>query len=216
MTKERGKVNINQTIWKVIQSDLAVQKDLARKIINMRALAKYLIKKYGLTFSLDGVISAIRRFQGQEDFKEDEESLLHIFKESVVSTRNNVASITVSMGAKEFFSKMCALTNHFNFRLAIGENKIKLIVDNLELDKAKKMFSQEEVQKVEEGLSEITVKVSETALQTKGVLARISSELALANINISEIVICPPEFFIYVKQKDIVKAHDSILRLIQG
>ena len=78
------------------------------------------------------------------------------------------------------------------------------------------MFSQDEVQKIEEGLSEINVKVSETALQTKGVLARMSTELALANINISEVVICPPEFFIYLKQKDIVKAHDSILRLIQG
>jgi len=214
MTKD--KININQTIWKIVQSDLAIQKDLARKIINMRALAKYIIKKHGFNFSLDGVISAIRRFEGQEDFKEDEQSLLNIFKESIVSTKNNVTCITLSIGSKEFFSKMCSLTNHFNFRLAIGENKVKIIVDSQDIEKTKKMFSQDEVQKIEEGLSEINVKVSETALQTKGVLARMSTELALANINISEVVICPPEFFIYLKQKDIVKAHDSILRLIQG
>jgi hypothetical protein len=44
-------------------------------------------------------------------------------------------------------------------------------------------------------------------------LARIASEVALANINIQEIIVCPPEFLIYVKEKDMVKAHESLLKL---
>ena len=56
----------------------------------------------------------------------------------------------------------------------------------------------------------------EEALRTKGVLARMTSEIALANINISEVLSVPPEFLIYIKQEDIVKAHESILKLVRG
>ncbi|MBW2994631.1 hypothetical protein KY315_04395, partial [Candidatus Woesearchaeota archaeon] len=70
-----------------------------------------------------------------------------------------------------------------------------------------------EISKIQQGLSEINVKLSTKSLETKGILARISSEIALANISLQEMVVCPPEFLIYVKEKDIVKAHEAILKL---
>ena len=66
---------------------------------------------------------------------------------------------------------------------------------------------------MDNNLSEITVTVSEKALKTKGVLARIAGELAVADINIHELIVCPPQFLIYVAQKDIVKAHERVLAL---
>jgi len=62
-------------------------------------------------------------------------------------------------------------------------------------------------------LSEISVTVAEKATKTRGVLARITAELALANINIHEMMVCPPQFLIYVSEKDIVKAHERIMSL---
>lgn len=212
MTKKTT-LNINQTVWKIIQSDLAIQKNLNRKLINVRALAKYIIKKHALPTSLDAVISAIRRFEGQEKFEEDEKTILNVFKDSIVSTKNNMACITLSLSSKEFFRKICATNNTPNFKLASGEHEVKIIVESPNLNHFKSVFSSQEIEKVEEDLSEITVRVAEVALMTKGVLARISNELSLANINIHEVIICPPSFFIYIQQKDIVKAHDSILKL---
>ncbi|MBL7100981.1 MAG: hypothetical protein ISS23_03450, partial [Nanoarchaeota archaeon] len=52
--------------------------------------------------------------------------------------------------------------------------------------------------------------------QTKGVAARISNEMMLRDVNISEIIFCVPEIIIYVKQEDLLEAHESIIQLCQG
>ncbi|MBT7928627.1 hypothetical protein HN682_01735, partial [Candidatus Peregrinibacteria bacterium] len=65
--------NINQTVWRLLAQDLSIQKNLKKGLINVRGLAKYLIETYNLRASLDAVISAIRRFENSETFKDEEE-----------------------------------------------------------------------------------------------------------------------------------------------
>ena len=89
---------ITQDIWKLLRSDLAVQKDLNRGLINVRALARHLIEKHGLEASLDSVISAIRRFEAKK-FAEDERKLAKVLKNAKISTRNNIACFTLERGA---------------------------------------------------------------------------------------------------------------------
>jgi len=206
--------NINQTIWTFIRKDAAIQKDLQRKIINMRALAKYLIQKNHLNTSLDAVISAIRRFQTKDEFKEEETELLNAFRSSVISTKNNMTCLTLALSSRELLEKICsAKKNNYSYKLATGDTDLKILIDTPSLEGFKKIFPKEVITKEEKDLSEINVKVAEVALNTKGVLAKIAGELALANINIKEIIICPPSFYIFVKQIDIVKAHESVLKL---
>lgn len=207
-----NKQNINQEVWHILKSDLAIQKDLQRKLINTRALAKHIIQKYPLRASLDSVISAIRRFQSQEKFKEEEISLLSCFKGAVVSTKNNVACITLNMRPADFFKKFSAAKKS-SIRITTGSREVKLIVEHPKLSEIKKNFNKDEIKKIQNNLSEINVMLSTKSLETRGVLARIASEIALANINLQEMVVCPPEFLIYVKEKDIVKAHEAILKL---
>lgn len=209
------KNSINQTIWKLINSDLAIQKDLQRQIINMRALAKYLIKKNCLNYSLDAAISSIRRYESEEEFKEEEKQLSTIFKDAVISTKNNISCITARLSSKELLKKLSVNNLNANFRMIVGKEELKIMAEQPEIDKIKRIFTKEEIIKIEDDLSEVAVKVARKALGTKGVLARISNQIALANINIQETIICPPEFFIYVKEKDIVKTHESIIKLTQ-
>ncbi|MBW3002493.1 hypothetical protein KY338_05035 [Candidatus Woesearchaeota archaeon] len=209
-----NKANINQDVWQILKSDLAIQKDIQRKLINTRALAKYILQKYPLRASLDSVISAIRRFQSQEKFKEEEKSLIGCFKGAVVSTKNNVACITLNMRPSEFFKKFCTVQKPASIRITTGSKEVKIIVEQPKLSDIKKLFDKENTSKIQDELSEINVKLSAKSLEKRGVLARIASEIALANINLQEMVVCPPEFLIYVKEKDIVKAHEAILKLI--
>lgn len=208
--------NINHVVWKLIQSDIAIQKDIWRKLLNTRALAKHFIKTYSLSASLDAVISAIRRFQTQESFQEEERALLHVFKDSVVSTKNNMACITAHSSLGDFFKRVYTTNATTHFRITTGNDELKLMLENPLVQQVLPLFHDNELENIERDLSEILVTVSETSLHTKGVLARIASELALANINIHEIIIVPPHFLIYVKQKDIVKAHESVLTLCRG
>src|SRR3989338_3287830 len=99
-------LSINQQVWMILQKDLAMQKDIARRLINIRALAKYLIQKYDFSAGIDAVISAIRRFESQNTFSKEEKELEGIFKDGIVSTKNNIACITLDMTFKKFIQRM--------------------------------------------------------------------------------------------------------------
>lgn len=215
------KLNINQTVWKILASDLAVQKDFSRKIINVRALSKHILKKYELPASLDSIISAIRRFQSNDHFDDNEREMLHIFKDSVVSTKNNVACITLGIRPQELFGKLCMDGHYQNghsipIKTTTGSDETKIIVEQPHLDKVKGWFDKPDIIDIDKDLSELHIVVADKAVHTKGVMARIANELSLANINIHEVIICPPEFLLYVKERDIVKAHEAILKLCEG
>ena len=200
--------SVNQQVWKVLQTEPAIMRDLERKLVNTRALAKYMINKYELKVSMDAVISSIRRFP-LDAYQEEEKIMQHIFRDSVIGTKNNMACITVNMAPNQAFAKLCLISLPI-MRMTTGTDEVKIIVENAHADEIAKLFKKAEL---ERGLSEISVTVAEKAIKTKGVLARIAAELALANINIHEILCCPPEFLIYVSQKDIVKAHERVIAL---
>jgi aspartokinase len=200
--------SINQQVWRALQTDPAIMRDMERKLINTRALAKYIIKKYELKVSLDAVISSIRRFP-LEKYQEEEKTLQHIFNNSVVGTKNNMACITVNMPPNQAFAKLCMIDMPI-MRMTTGTEEVKIIVESSHAEEIAKLFKKAEVEK---GLSEISITVAEKAVKTKGVLARMAAELALANINVHELLVCPPAFLIYVAQKDIVKAHERIITL---
>lgn len=201
--------SINQQVWQALQQDPAILKNMQRKLINTRALAKYLIKSYNLPASLDSVISSIRRFP-LNDHKEEQNVLLNIFKNSMISTTNNVACITIPLLLAQALPKLVGIPM---LRLTTGVDKIKVIVENKHVGDITKQFKNAQAQT---NLSEISVTVAEKAVTTKGVLARITGELSTANINIAEILVCPPQFLIYVSEKDTVKAHERVLSLTVG
>jgi len=198
-------MSINQQVWHAIQKDPAVLLGLQRKLVNIRALAKHLIQDKGIAGSLDSVISSIRRFPLDEATQE-EQTLRNLFRDSVISTTNNVACVTVSGRVSDVIS---AITFPV-LRITSGIDHVKLIVESRHASDAQNAFSDASIEK---NLSEISVTLSQEAVATKGVLARITSELALANINIHEILVCPPQFLIYVAQSNIVKAHERIMSL---
>lgn len=202
--------SINQKVWQEMRADPAIMRDLQRGLINMRALAKFLIDKHGLRASLDAVISSIRRFP-LDSYLEEEHILRDIFRDSVVGTTNNMACVTILHPPSEVMPKLAAL-NLQHIRLVTGTDEVKVIVKNSASEKVAKAFKHTEV---DSNLSEVSVVVAEKAVKTKGVMARMASEIALAGINIHELLVCPPQFLIYVSEKDIVKAHERVLSLTE-
>ena len=204
--------NITKEVWGIIESDLAIEKNLAQGLINTRALARYLIEKYSLKASLDSVISAIRRFETKTKFIDVENKLHNLFKDAVIKTRNNVACITISHNSHGFLDIIKSIKKGENMRIAVGSTSSKLMIEESKL-KDITPHIREFSEKIEHDLSELSVTIDEKAIKTKGVLARIANEISLANINIEEFVIAPPEFLIYVKQEHILKTYESVLKL---
>lgn len=199
--------SIAQEVSNIVSSDISIQKDLIRGLINHRALARYIIDKYNIDASLDAVISSIRRIE-LEPIKDADKKMANLFKDASISTRNNLVCFTLKKEALFLLPKIISK----NIRIVTGTDEIKLIVDKAKSDDIEDMVSAHTV-KIEKDLGEVSIKLDEEAAKTRGVTSRIANEIALNKINIEELFISVPEFLIYVKQKDVIRTHGVLLNL---
>ena len=89
------KKSINQIVWGILEGHIGLKKDLSRDIINIRALANYLIDKYDLNTSIDSVISALRRYSDSSEKIKEEKNILSFFKNATIKTRNHIFCLTL-------------------------------------------------------------------------------------------------------------------------
>jgi hypothetical protein len=208
--------NINQTVWNLLEQDRGIQKDLLRGIVNTRALARYLMKNNQIGGSLDAVISAVRRYEVKSSLEEEEAMVKTIFKNALISTKSNISCLTLPLEGvikvREFIRNSKSLTI---FKIVTGITMVKIIEEEAKMKKLKEYFNEKEILKYEENLSEITITLQKKAMKTKGILARIAGELAVHDVNIEEIVVANPEILLYIKDKHIIKAHETIMHLVQ-
>mgnify|MGYP003973318013 FL=1 len=207
------KTNINRQIWNIISRDIAVQKCIVAGIVNNRALAKYLIKEYNLSFSLDAVLSAVRRYSVEEEFEEYAKEVDEALSKMMVMTKNNIASIKLKVEAftniaNDYLTKL--ILKH-NFRMIKSNEVIKLFVNQKDLDKKLKAFDPNYIIGDIHNLCEVRIILEEEATYVRGILSRITSELTLHNVNIHDIIVGIPEILIYVEEKDLVLAQKCLM-----
>jgi len=209
--------NLSQEVWNFLIVNLPIQKHLRKELLNVRALARYIIKEKNLDASLDAVISAIRRFSNDQESFQEMINIEDLFKDSSVTTKNNLMCVTLrdQSDILKYLMESMKITDfekRETLRLIKGKNNLKVLIDFKNLEKIKKIFPDNNLD-IKKGLSEIRIKTSLKADQTKGVVSRISSELMIRNINISEIIFCVPEIIVYIHQEDLLDAHESIMNL---
>jgi len=202
--------SINQEVHRILANHISIQRTLDLGVVNIRALAMYLIETNDLKASLHSVISAIRRFEVKEKEQKKGKKIADIFKSSVISIRNNMSCFTLSISLSEAIAKLQKLDSKAvdkSYRIISSADHVKLFADKSSSRYLHDLFSKEQFHDTVDNLTEIGITVQKEAIKTKGVIARISNEIALYNINIFELLIIPPTFLIYVKDKDAVRTH---------
>ena len=200
--------SINLEINYLLNKDISIQKCLKKRVINTRALAKHLIKEHGLSYSLDSIISAIRRYDLDPVSLIGSKEAENIFLEMSLTTKDNVARIVLKDKAfknicEDFLSKQLLKVN---CRIIKSKEKITLIINQKELDEKLALFKPSDIIKIQKNLSEIRMQFSKDIGKIKGILARITNELAIMNVNMREIIFAVPDFLIYVKEEDLIDA----------
>lgn len=209
--------NITQSVWNYISRDLTIQKNLQKGILNVRGLASYIIEEQNLKTSIDSVISAIRRYKTNEKYKESTTKIEEFFKDSNIITRNNMACIIIKNQSEiqKFLSelpKIMDIDKGDVLRLIKGRSNLRILTDMKHIERISSFFSSKDMS-IKENLSEIKIRINPQAERTKGVIARLSNELLIHNINISEIIFCVPEIIIYLDQKDLLAAHKGVVNI---
>ncbi len=202
-------MTIAQEVFRIINSDLSLQKEMSRGLINQRALARYILDNYNLKASMDAVISALRRVE-VEPVQEFEKKVSNLFRGAVISTKNNLVCFTLKSDAITQIPKGLAK----KIKIVTGTEEIKFIVDKGQSEILEDNLS-DFIIREEKDIGEITIKLAEEAAKTRGVLLKIANEIVLNKINIIELLISVPEFLIYVKEKDVIKTHEVLLNLCE-
>lgn len=210
--------NINKEVWRYLDNHITIKKNFADELINVRALAKKIIKDLLLNCSLNAVISAIRRYHLDMKEKEYLPEIYKLLTKSKFLTRTKLASILLQKN-EIVRNKLANLYQKIDFHggdtLRIFEvNKyIKIIIDEKTLEEAEKIFNKDEIVDQEKDLGEITITYNVDITKTPGVFALLSNELAANNISIIDSMICHSEHLIIVKEKDLPRSFNVLIEL---
>lgn len=215
--------NIMRAVHLRIDRDSVLRQHMSQGIVNVRALAKKMLKDFKDASeinpkpSIDAVISAIRRYELKDDSNPIDKAIKAI-QDSKISTKTDVVIITLSKEDKmqdylpKIFSQISFSKGEL-LRIMQGAERTKIIVDKKNLKKILSVIPESLIIDTPQNAAEINIRLSKSALKVPGVITILSSELAMNKINVLEVVSCLPEFIWFVDQKDLLEAHRLLFSL---
>ena len=213
--------NIVHEVWKILDNNPSIRREMNRGLINISSLARYIINKKKIDATLDAVISAIRRYK--LDTHDDVfDNAYNILSQTVnVSTKNNLAEISLIKDdeVQELLQKLFYIIKYVRgdvLRVSQANESIRLLIDEKNMNKVIDLFPKNKIISREKGLAEINIYIHPKMQTTPGILAAIANELAINNINIVEFMTCPPEMICVVKKDDLLKASNVLYNLCES
>lgn len=211
--------NIVKEVWKTLDNSPIIRRAMSYGLINTRALAIYLINERKIDAPINAVISAIRRYQldhHDDIFKTAQE----VISQTIISIKSRLANVALIKDAEiqGLLPKLFSIIQYNRgdvLRIIQADESIKILVDEKNLKKVKELFPEDKIIKVDENLAEINMHLHPEAVNTPGIITIASTELALNGINVIETMSCVPEMLWFVKEKDIIKAHQVLHQLCQ-
>jgi len=205
-------------VWKFLDNNPCIKRDLSKGLINSRALAKYIVNTQNMDATLDAVISAIRRY----DVGKKDDIFLNarkLISQTInLSTRSGLAEISlvkdedVQRSIPELFD-VIEYSRGEVLRIIQANESIKLIVDKKNLENVIAVFPKNKIINVDKNIAEINMHMAPKMIVTYGILAVIANELAINSVNILEVLTCLPEMILFVKEEDILKAYQILYQL---
>ncbi|MBN2566766.1 hypothetical protein JXB02_01615 [Candidatus Woesearchaeota archaeon] len=208
---------IREIVWNGIARSPSVRLDLARGLINTRALAKRFQANILPNASLDAIISAIRRYEEERPFQETYEEARDIIRGAKLSSKNHLASVTLAK-AEDVLAKLEDIFTEAGpsaattLRIVQAQHAVKVIVDEDAAERVAGIFPQARIRSIERGMGEVVIDLSKAAWETPGVLGILSQELWLHGVNIRECLTCMPEMIFLFDEKDLMEAFDVLYR----
>jgi hypothetical protein len=203
-------------IEQIIETDPVIRKGLERGIINTRALARYLQGNDGVESSTDAILGIIRRFPVKKEEGSDQS---HIFKDCELAMRSKIGDLTLEVDSNIMkrvleFADSLKTSRGENLRILVGLKSIRVIAEQKAIIQLKEALRDSAIVKFSINLVEISVLLSHEAEEAKGVIAKITTEIALHDVSIRGVVCVAPEFIILIDEKDSIRAYHALQRML--
>jgi aspartokinase len=212
--------SITKQVWEILDNDPTIQRDLARGIVNVSALAQYLKETHRIEGSIDSLVSGIRRYRTGSGAHDDYARIGRTLQDAVLSTKTGISMVRLH-NTPSVYKYLTALMQHEDFikndvfRLFKTRHDVQVIVDRDSMAKAKSLFPASAVEETRTALVELDIRLTQKGWETPGVLSRITNELALQGINIVMVFSVYPTITLFLEQKDLLRAHEALVRISQ-
>lgn len=186
-------------------------------LVNRRALARYIVKAEHLEHTtIDALISVLRRFDTEK--AKDEEQFGKLLAEITISTKENIVILTVkkSPRAIEKLARVISCVDYSRgeiLKIVQGALSLKIFIDESNLKPVKEIFDDKDIISIIKNIAEINIVFPKEAMEAKGILSYIASQLAMEGINLIELITCTPELTLYVEKKHLLKAYEALWKL---
>jgi hypothetical protein len=205
-------MSASQEVSRILMQDVAVSRCLANGLINTRALAKFLMKKYSLSYSEEALVSAIRRYK--PDVAQDE-VVENVLDNAMLFIKSNIFCLDTSVQDQAKIGNILIdETLNKNIRVSRGKKSTKLIGYEKECDKLKGFFLDSQIVSLQKDLVEIRIMLDNSVKGTVGVFSTITSHVALYGVSLQEVIISLPELFLYVKHDDALVTQKALMEII--
>tara|TARA_Y100000310_G_C20400555_1_gene677206 strand:- start:41 stop:673 length:633 start_codon:yes stop_codon:yes gene_type:complete len=204
---------IEQSFREFIRLHPEIIKCHIKGLINRRALAKHLIKlRLVKNTQLEATIAMLRRFDFSYFSQNYQKKHLQNIK---LQSKDNINIITLNK-SQEILKQIQKLSEKIKteqgetYKLVVGNKEIKIFIDseNQLFNKLKNKSS------TKSNVSEISIQTySKENDEVPGIISQLTTELALHDIPIIELLTCTPELIIYVKEKNTLKTLEVLKNL---
>ena len=214
---EESQQPLGETVREIIEKDPAIRQALTRGFVNIRALARMIQPQLSEKPTLEAVVSAIRRYPVEESYSKYSEIGKHIGK---LTMKNKIAALTienepnVNLALDTLFAENWVKGGD-TLHIVKGIDSLRVLVDAKNLDKLLAVIPKKYIRKTNRGLAEIVIGMSN--LQRKapeiGVIATLTSEVALNGISLTDFMSCDAEMIVVVREKDALRSYETLEKL---
>ena len=216
-------VSISHIARKIVKRSPFLEEALFKNIINYASLAIELKpeieKDLGKEVDRAAIVMALRRLKDELD-KSFVKGQSIKFSESDMIIKSDLVEMTF-VNSVSIITNIIKLYDSIDFSkgdfltITHGLYEITIIYSRKYKGKIKKFFESEKMIKSIEGLSSLTIRIPEQAINTIGFFYVVTKNLNWENINIIEIVSTLTEMTFILREDDIPRAFNTVKKLIE-
>jgi hypothetical protein len=188
-------------------------------MLNIRGVARAFIEEEDIAAKhIEAVVAMIRRYDfkpiiGYTDKK--------IFSDIKISIKDDITLLDYAK-SKNIVEKIKSVVSNIDYdkndtlKVVVGSHSVKIIIDSSNSSAVKDVTGKTGLIKEYRPISEISLIFPQKALEVKGIISYVTSELLINGINIREIVTCTPELIIYVDENQSLKTYEILKNIKSG
>ena len=216
--------SISRAVEKLILEEPLLEDFLARDLINQSALARTLIprveKEVGQKVKPQAVIMAVKRFAANSRQMIETKKMREVLGKSTINLKSGVADIAVEKteGLFDLLSDLARkVKTHKGEILSVveGQTEAAIIIEEKYVEEVLKKLPKKSVLKVERNIVDLHILCPPEFWNAPGIIYLVTKRLALADVNIIDLLTTTTEFSVLVRKDDAGRAFEAISKLIE-